>query len=387
MNILFLLKSLDVGGVEQVTVTLANHFSSAGHRVTIWAFFKETTSIASRLNKEIEVVYGNGFKISSKNIKSLRDTLISTNTQVIVNQWGLPFIASYTIKRATQSLHVRKITVYHNNPSTNGRLKEVEIRLEKSHSFPVYGILYIKYFIYRIITALSMRYAYAQSDKYILLSRSFIRGFRLFTGILYPDRLKVITNPITIDASSYQADAEKTKEIIYVGRLDYNQKRAYRIIETWELLEKNFPEWKLTIVGDGEEREHLEQMVVDKHLRHVSFEGFKDPKPYYERASILLLTSAYEGFPLVLAECMSFGVVPVVYNSYPAVQDIIADGADGMMIPYENGKYNKEIAADILHRLMADDELREQMRIKAVAKSKEYSIDYIYKQWMDLFNS
>lgn len=48
----------------------------------------------------------------------------------------------------------------------------------------------------------------------------------------------------------------------------------------------------------------------------------------------MILTSEYEGFPLVLAEAMSFGVIPVVYGSYSAVYDIISDGVDGMILPY-----------------------------------------------------
>lgn len=70
----------------------------------------------------------------------------------------------------------------------------------------------------------------------------------------------------------------------------------------------------------------MEKQVRELKLRNVSFEGFQNPKEYYERASILLLTSEFEGFPLVLPECMSFGVIPAVYGSYSAVYDIVEDG-------------------------------------------------------------
>ncbi len=160
------------------------------------------------------------------------------------------------------------------------------------------------------------------------------------------------------------------------------QKRVYRVIDTWNDLEERFPDWRLTIVGDGEDRGNLENHVKALGLKRVSFEGFQKPVPYYERASILLLTSDFEGFPLVLAECMSFGVIPAVYDSYSAVRDIIADGKDGFVIPYHKEGYRAEEAADMLASIMQDDGKREQMALAAIEKSKEYSVEKIYGEWM-----
>ena len=157
------------------------------------------------------------------------------------------------------------------------------------------------------------------------------------------------------------------------------------MINTWARLEKKYPDWKLTIVGDGIERKNVEKLVADYDLKHVSFEGFQQPKPYYERASILLLTSEYEGFPLVLAECMSFGVIPVVYDSYSAVRDIIDDGKDGVVIPYEKDGYDADKAAGMLAQIMQNDSLRDMMAHAAIEKSKSYSVERIYQEWMRTF--
>ena len=127
------------------------------------------------------------------------------------------------------------------------------------------------------------------------------------------------------------------------------------------------------------------KQVADYDLEHVSFEGFQQPKPYYERASILLLTSEYEGFPLVLAECMSFGGIPVVYDSYSAVRDIIDDGKDGVVIPYEKNGYDADKAAGMLAQIMQNDSLRDMMAHAAIEKSKAYSVERIYQEWMRTF--
>ena len=177
------------------------------------------------------------------------------------------------------------------------------------------------------------------------------------------------------------------KEIVYVGRVDYTQKRVHRVIETWAQLEHRFPDWRLAIVGDGEERENVEHMVSDMELGHVQFEGFQSPRPYYERASLLILTSEFEGFPLVLAECMSFGVVPVVYGSYSAVYDIIEDGKDGLIIPKTNEGFNAAVMAERMAAAMTDNRRLEQMAIAAIEKSKDYSIDKIYRQWIKVMQN
>lgn len=230
-----------------------------------------------------------------------RDYICSENTDIVINQWGLPFLPALTLKKAVKGLGIKVIAVYHNDPSTNGKLKAVENILEKTRN-PLKKMLFrIVYGFLKQVTSASMRYVYHSSDRYVVLSKSFIGGFRSFTGLNEVEKLSVITNPVTVDEVNYEFDfSSKRKEILFVGRIDCNQKKVNRVIDTWALLEQRYPDWRLTIVGDGPDRENLEKQVRELKLRNVSFEGFQNPREYYERASILLLTSEFEGFPLVL---------------------------------------------------------------------------------------
>lgn len=387
MKILFLLKSFEIGGLEVVTSVLANKFVAEGHDVTLWAFYKGKTSLEDRLEKRVNLVYGHGFHSGKANVASLRNIIIEKNIQIAINQWGLPYIPAKTLRRAIRGLDVKTIAVYHNDPSTNGRLKEVEIAIEHCDNPIKLPLLKFKLWTYRKITSASMRYIYRNSDRFMVLSQSFISHFEDFTGIRNAQKLIVQTNPVTIKQPSETLDLnDKQKEVTYVGRLDYNQKRTYRIIETWALLEDRIPDWCLTIVGDGPERENLERLTRDLNLQHVRFEGFQRPEPYYKRAFILILTSEYEGFPLVLAECMSFGVVPVVYGSYSAVYDIIKDGENGLIVKPQNGEFKAEAMAKALEQAMTNEDKRHDMAEKAIATSQNYSLDVIYKQWEGLFN-
>lgn len=386
MNILFLLKSFDIGGVEVVTTTLANKFKIEGHKVVIWAFKEGETTIADRLSEGIRLIYGHGFNTSSKNQKMLRNTLKSYKIDVVINQWGLPFIPIYTLKKASKGLSVKIISVYHNDPSTNGKLKEVEIALEKEQNLLRQITLCAKYTIYKVVTSMSMRYVYWNSDRFVVLSDSFIDGFKKFTHIKNARKLEVITNPVTIDVSDYELDpAKKYNEVIYVGRIDFNQKRVARIIETWALLERGFPEWKLRIVGDGSSKKEVENLADLYGLKNVYFEGFQYPRPFYERGSLLILTSEYEGFGLVIVEAMCFGVVPVVLGSYSAIYDILNDGEDGIIVHYNKKKgFDAKVMAQALSKLMNNSKKRYKMAETALKKSQNFSIDIVYTQWNKL---
>lgn len=162
--------------------------------------------------------------------------------------------------------------------------------------------------------------------------------------------------------------------------MENQSKRPFRIIQTWNLLEEKYPEWKLTFVGDGPDRNSLENKVKDLGLKRVTFVGFQNPVKYYQRASILMLTSDIEGFLLVLAECMSFGVVPVVYASYPAVYDIVKDEINGIIIPKRN-EFPTELAAKKISEIIESNAKRLNMSLSAIKESHRFSINKICEQW------
>lgn len=386
MNILFLMKVYDVGGIEIVAATLASSFVRHGHHVVIATFGLPDALTVARTDGRVKIYSLGDYVCSAKNVATLRNILLDNHIQVVINQWGLPLVPCKTLNKAKEGLDIKTIAVYHNQIDTNARIKDVEIALDSCHNPLKRCLLEVKKAAFKLVTSRSMAYVYRHTDLYQVLSSSYVPLFSKFTGIKHPDHLMVQTNPVTLDSSDFvYSFPKKQKEIIYLGRIDYNQKRVYRVIDTWARLEKKFPDWKLTIVGDGVERKNVEKLVADYDLKRVSFEGFQQPKPYYVRASILLLTSEYEGFPLVLAECMSFGVIPVVYDSYSAVRDIIDDGKDGVVIPYEKNGYDADKAAGMLAQIMQNDSLREMMAYAAIEKSKVYSVERIYQEWMRTF--
>jgi len=101
MNILFLMKYYKLGGQEIVTNHLATHFINKGHQVSIACFTSPSLEMMEKHNPDINFIeLKGGYSIKLENIKSLRNILVSGRFDVIINQWGLPFIPIFVAKRA-----------------------------------------------------------------------------------------------------------------------------------------------------------------------------------------------------------------------------------------------------------------------------------------------
>ncbi len=234
-----------------------------------------------------------------------------------------------------------------------------------------------------LATRLSMRYVYHHSDAYVLLSESFREAFRQITGIKNPTRVRVISNPLALSGHIPEFSSKK-KEVLYVGRLERIQKRTDRVLQVWGMLQERFPEWSLKIVGDGPDRTDLETSSRRMNLKRVSFEGFQDPEDYYRCASLLLMTSDFEGFPLVLCETMHFGTPPVVYGSFASLGDVVENGKSGI-ITDQGSEFSAKNMADAAATLMSDSIARFAYYKHAIERSRHFDIKRIVDEWENLF--
>ncbi|MCD8299298.1 MAG: glycosyltransferase [Opitutae bacterium] len=221
------------------------------------------------------------------------------------------------------------------------------------------------------------------SDVYLLLSENYFEDFRsYFPEGKVPCRLAAIGNicafpPVEVDFSA------KEKELLFVGRLKFADKRPDYLIRIWSQLEARFPDWSLRLVGSGKDEVKLRELAAKLGLKRVFFEGFQKPQEYYRRASIFCMTSAYEGFPNVLVEAANYGCVPVAFDSFAAVHDIIEDGENGLIVPaFDFDKYTEKLA-----RLMSDSDLRGRLARNALKINEKFSPKEIGDKWMSLLSS
>ena len=190
----------------------------------------------------------------------------------------------------------------------------------------------------------------------------------------------VIPNPIT--ATSDLVAPLTDKVILAVGRLD-NQKNFPELVDIWALIAKDYPGWKLRIVGEGYTDARILQKVKEYALED-QFElcSFTNKvQEYYLSSSIFTMTSIFEGFGLVLVEAESMGLPLVSYACPCGPRDIITEGKDGFLV--EPG--DMETFAARLRQLIEDEELRRRMGQAAKVNSQRFSLDNVMKQWEDLF--
>lgn len=217
------------------------------------------------------------------------------------------------------------------------------------------------------------------SDYIVFLSQGAKEEAIKLLGEKEKNNFTVIGNPIEINNSrSYN----KKKEILYVGRLEFGLKRFDRMLHIWGKMEKKNPDWKLIVLGDGEYRGLFEEKAKDMNLERIYFEGFKNPTEYYNTASIVCLTSSSEGFAKVLAEAQGYACVPVAFDSFTAINDIISNGKNGYCIK----AFNKHLFAKQLQKLINDRENIKAIGEQARKDSQQFSIERITDRWEETFN-
>ena len=115
----------------------------------------------------------------------------------------------------------------------------------------------------------------------------------------------------------------------------------------------------------------------------VTIMGFVNPIEYYKRDSILLLTSDYEGFGLVIVEAMILGVVPVVYYSFESANDLITNGYNGLLIekPFDLQSFTKAIK-----KLMGKTDYWNTLSQNGRIVSEKFSVDNIVIDWYQLMD-
>lgn len=200
----------------------------------------------------------------------------------------------------------------------------------------------------------------------------------------YLPNIEVIPNAAMHVSESYSDVTNK--RVIAVGRLDY-QKGFDRLIEAWELIQRTgkFADWQLDIFGQGEWREMLQRMVDEKGLQDTVqiHRPTKQIGEEYVKSSLLVMSSHYEGFPMVMIEAMACGLPVVSFDYKCGPKDIIQHGINGLLVPDGNVK----ALAHAMMEVMTDESYRKMLSRNAKKVVDTYSEEAVMKQWIRLFTS
>lgn len=213
-------------------------------------------------------------------------------------------------------------------------------------------------------------------DAFVVLSENDAYSWRMIRPTI------IIPNCITIKSDNYSKCLGK--QIISVGRL--NEQKGYdMLIEAWQIVVKQHPDWVIKIYGEGELYDILQKQISDLGLENsISIcKPVKDISSKYQESTFYIMSSRFEGFGLVLIEAMSCGLPCISFNCPSGPSEIISHNEDGLLI--ENG--NVDALAESICYLIEHEEVRIEMGKNARKNVLRYSPECIMKQWNDLFNS
>lgn len=229
-------------------------------------------------------------------------------------------------------------------------------------------------------------------DKLIFLSKEYEADFnRVISNSnltknkeLYENKITSIPNPILDSNFTIDKIVTKEKVVLYVGRLSHQQKRVDRLLKIWSLVEKKQLDWSLHILGAGPEEQKLRKQAKDLSLKRVLFKGHIDNvSEELEKSRIICLTSSFEGLPMVLIEGMQYGVIPMSYDSFSAVTDIIEHDKNGFIIP----SFNNAAYAKSLLQIMGNELKQKEMQLACLDCSRGNNLADIGEKWINLLNN
>lgn len=194
------------------------------------------------------------------------------------------------------------------------------------------------------------------------------------------EKIEVIPN--FINYISEKVAECNNKKIISVGRLEY-QKGYDILIEVWNMISKKYPDWILEIYGEGIERENLQNKIDELGLeKSFLLKGaVKNIQDKYLESSIYVMSSRYEGMPMVLLEAMAYGLPVISFDCPCGPKDTIKDNEDGFLVSFGN----IALMAEKIEELIINEEKRKLFGINSRKNVQRFSKDKIMEQWNKLF--
>lgn len=386
-KIVFLHVSFPEGGAERITLDIANYISSYNYEVYIFTCKLNMSRLALGAMNNITNI-----KLpDSQDINSMinADFMVDTIKDLSIDIFILPHCKLTSLQHIKSKVNCKIVFSHHGVP-----LWEVEDQLSIKKRKGTRTLLkalewfIIRYPKYKLLKGYDKEYTklykkiYEQVDAYTVLCEEYkqtlVKKLRLDP---LDNKIKVIHNP---EKQIEKINLNKEKQLIYVGRMTYADKRIDRLIDIWGMLYNKLPEWELILIGDGSEKENLQKRVKEMGLKRIKFTGYThNVQEHYRDASVLCLTSTFEGWGLCLTEAQANGVIPIAFGCSAGVKEILSpSGVNGFIVPpFHLKKYAKTLLM-----LLNNPQKLKEMQHNVITKSKKYSISAVGENWINLFN-
>ena len=353
MKIAILVHKLTGGGAERVAAMWANGFSQRGHDVTLILFVNKSL-ITYNVPEQVSIKYvvsNNQYGIIRRfeRIVKLHLTLRKENADVIID-----VIPAYWKRIAMCGVSGKKISTEHNSFERPKNATTKAKRINK---------IYLNR-LYDYVTVLT------QADMDVI-------GRQL-------KHVAVLPNPLALTPVKEMPDKEKI--ILAVGRLDAGHTKGFDVlIKAFGMTSKDG--WTLQIAGSGKQESFAKYKKLAKECGvedKVKFSGFVDnPLSLYQKASIFVLSSRYEGFGLVLIEAMSQGCACIACDYKGRQKEIVLSERNGLLCEPDNA----EALSKAMLVLMQNEKKRREIGLNAIRRSADFLIDRITEKWDVVLNN
>ncbi len=344
MKITCVIGTLGGGGAERVMTYLCGGLAARGHEVTLLTLdpsvpdFYPTPAGVRRLSMELPTFKKAGFWGGIPRLWKLTKAVRATRPDVVISFMTVSVCASCFLLRIPY-IYADHLDVRHLAYCLKWRILR---NFLLGRAFRV--------------TVLSER-----DRKYIALYHSHWKPAVIYNPALAPEK-EFAARPDFFTAGK--------KYVLAVGRLA-KQKGFDRLLEAWRRVCDDFPDWRLCIIGAGEEEAELKSLADTLDVQYsVQFvPPVKKLNAVYRHAELYAMSSRAEGFPMVLLEAMSFGL-PVVSFNCNGPDVIVRDGVDGFLVKQN---YTDRLA-EKMAELMKDETKRRQFGEKAREVVKRFSL-------------
>lgn len=371
MKIVYLIAgTYNSGGMERVLANKANWWVRHGHDVSVITSDQRGRPTCFPMDASIRH-YDLGINYEETNGRSFLRKAVAFP----LKQWRHKRRLSQLLQRLKADVTV---CMFNNDVSFAYKIQDGSLKVLEAHFSKHKKLQYARQGLW----ALADRWRTRQEER-------IVRKYDRFVVLTHEDKMLwgnlpniwVIPNAHTFDPKG-QAELRQ-KRVLAVGRYDH-QKGFDTLINIWRKIGPEREGWTLDIYGNGPLRSALQQQVERLGLTEsvrllMPTDKIED---VYLSSAVLVMTSLYEGLPMVLLEAQACGLPIVAFACQCGPRDVIHDGTDGFLI---EGR-NETLFAQRLEELMQDFTLRQRMGADAFKASERYSEEQVMQEWEKIFN-
>jgi glycosyltransferase involved in cell wall biosynthesis len=352
-NIIIFFPNFAKGGIEKTSTLLSNFFIKKGFKVKFISFDKINFK-RYNFSKNIEFYY-----YKKKKYLFLRNIYCMYILFKILKENNNKDTIVFSLQNSVLSIIISKI---------------LNFKIIVRNSAPIDYFKNEKIFYNKFKLFIKMK-IYCFSD--LIISNSKSSAHTIKKKLDKKNKVVAIPNPIT-NLNNKICKTKRINKILYVGRLS-KEKGIFELVEGFELFNKNFPSFKLDLVGDGHQRKNLSKFISKRNLsRQIKIiEWTNNINKYYKTSKMIILPSYFEGFGNVLIEALNFNL-PCVATKNNGPKEILANGKYGFLM-----KDNKVNTINLsLRHVEKNYNLYKFKAIKGLKNNYQYHINIIGKKYL-----